>query len=411
VTTSARAPRVVAVVPARGGSVGVPLKNLEPVGGRPLVVRAVQACLDARLVDEVVVSSDHDGILAVAQRAGATPVKRPADISGSTASSESAVLHALDALPADRAADVVLLVQCTSPFVEAAAIDEGVDAVLSGNADTSFSVVGNHAFLWRPLPGDDDPAARTADLEAGRVSGLAGVNHDEQQPRARRQDLPPEFRETGAFYVMRVDALRHHGRRFVGRLHAVAVPELHAMEIDSHADLAVARALAPVVDTPGVLDVDALVTDFDGVHTDDTVSVDQDGREAVRVSREDGMGVALARAAGLRMLILSTEVNPVVAARARKLQVPVLQGIADKGQALKEWMEAENLDPARVAYVGNDVNDLGCLQAVGWPVAVAGAHPAVLAAARLVLDRRGGHGAVRQVCDLAVAGVEARERR
>jgi YrbI family 3-deoxy-D-manno-octulosonate 8-phosphate phosphatase len=379
------AARVMAVIPARGGSVGVPMKNLEPVGGRALVVRAVEACLATRLIDDVVVSSDHPTILDVARRAGARPVVRPAELSGPQATSESAVLHAVDQLPPALAPQVVVLVQCTSPFIDAEALDAAIDAVVSGQADTAFSAIDNHAFLWRPDP----------------VTGLTGVNHDPSY-RARRQDREPEYRETGAFYVMGSDRLRAYGRRFVGRLHAQLVPELHALEVDSPTDLAVARALAASIDHPAVLDVDAVVTDFDGVHTDNTVTVDQDGQESVQVSRDDGMGVSLALDAGLRMLILSTERNPVVAARGRKLKVPVLQGLPDKAQALKEWLAAENLDPARVAYLGNDVNDLGCLELVGWPVAVADAHPQVLAAARLVLNRSGGAGAVRELCDLAV---------
>jgi YrbI family 3-deoxy-D-manno-octulosonate 8-phosphate phosphatase len=151
------------------------------------------------------------------------------------------------------------------------------------------------------------------------------------------------------------------------------------------------------------VDVDAVVTDFDGVHTDDRAVVDQEGQEAVVVSRSDGMGVARLRRAGVRVLILSTENNPVVAARARKLGVPVLHGIDDKQQALLDWMSSEGLDPQRVAYVGNDVNDVGALSSVGWPVAVPDAHPHVRAVARVVLSRRGGHGAVRDLSDRVLA--------
>lgn len=372
------------MIPARGGSVGVPLKNLELVGGRPLLVRAIESCRAAAAIDEVVVSSDHAGSLEVARRAGARAVLRPAELSGSQATSESAVLHAVQQL--ESPPEVVVLVQCTSPFIDPGALDAAVAAVVGGRAETAFSAIDNHAFLWRP-----DAAA-----------GLTGVNHDPSF-RARRQDRAPEYRETGAFYVMGTDRLRRHGHRFAGRLHAQLVPELHALEIDSPADLAVARALAATLDRPAALDVDALVTDFDGVHTDDHALVERGGREAVRVSRGDGLGVGSARDAGVRMLILSSETDPVVSARGAKLGVPVLQGVADKAQALKGWLAEEDLDPARVAYVGNDVNDLGCLHLVGWPVAVADAHPAVLAAARLVLARRGGEGAVREVCDLVVA--------
>jgi len=99
------------------------------------------------------------------------------------------------------------------------------------------------------------------------------------------------------------------------------------------------------------------------------------------------------------VLILSTETNSVVAARARKLRVDVRQGIDDKAAVLREWASAAGVPLARVAYVGNDVNDLSCLELVGWPVAVPEAHPSVRAAARVILTRTGGHGAVRELAD------------
>jgi len=188
-----------------------------------------------------------------------------------------------------------------------------------------------------------------------------------------------------------------------------------AMEIDTPDDLHIARLRAAVleeqerIDGLPVIDVDALVMDFDGVHTDDRLYLGQDGQESVRLSREDGMGIKLARQAGLKMLILSTEVNPVVAARGRKLQVPVIHGQSDKAQALKEWIAAEGLDPERVAYVGNDVNDLGCLRMVGWPIAVPNAHADVLALARLTLTKDGGSGAVREICELLTHAIAERE--
>jgi YrbI family 3-deoxy-D-manno-octulosonate 8-phosphate phosphatase len=390
--TLRRTPRVLAVIPARGGSAGVPLKNLEPVGGRPLVVRAVESCLASRLVSDVVVSSDHPSIQASARRAGARIINRPATISGDTATSESAVLHAMDELAADgMPAEIVILVQCTSPFIAPEDLDSAIAQVIADEADVVFSAVDNHAFLWRY--GDDS---------------LVGVNHDSSF-RQRRQDREPEFRETGAFYVMRGEGLRKHGRRFFGRLAAQRVAERHAIEIDTPEDLRLAQLIASVIDGPPPVDVDAIVTDFDGVHTDDGVFVAQDGTEGVLVSREDGMGVSMARKAGIRLLILSTETNPVVSARAAKLKVPVLQGLGDKATALREWLDGEGLDPNRVAYLGNDVNDLGCLGLVGWPVAVANAHPDVQAAARMVLRRRGGAGAVRELCELVVQATARRQ--
>ncbi|SDJ76965.1 3-deoxy-D-manno-octulosonate 8-phosphate phosphatase, YrbI family [Nonomuraea maritima] len=372
--------RVLAVVPARGGSAGVPLKNLALVGGVPLVTRAVRACLRAELVDEVVVSTDHAGIAEAARKAGATVVDRPEELSGAAASSESAVLHALDALGADP--EVVVLVQATSAFIDPEALSAAVRKVLDGEADSVVSGLPTHAFLW--------------------TAAGAGVNHD-PAVRKLRQELEPQYRENGAFYVMRASGLREHGHRFFGAITVQPVPAQHGLEIDTPEDLELARALAPFVDRPEPIDVDAVVTDFDGVHTDDRAYVDSDGREMVQVSRSDGMGVSLLRRAGVRVLVLSTEQNPVVAARARKLGVPVLQGLADKRTVLREWLASEGLDPARVAYVGNDVNDLGAMAEVGWPIATPEAHPKARAAARVVLTRPGGSGAVRELCERVLA--------
>ncbi|NOV99318.1 YrbI family 3-deoxy-D-manno-octulosonate 8-phosphate phosphatase [Isoptericola chiayiensis] len=382
---------VLVVIPARGGSAGVPLKNLQRVGGSSLVARAVRSATAAATVTDVVVSTDHEEIAREGAEHGARVVRRPADLSGATASSESAVLHALDALVDDgRGSEpaVTVLLQATSPFLDPADLDAAIGQVLAGEHDVVVAVAATHDFQWRL----DD-------------SGPVPVGHTTDH-RPRRQDRAPHFRETGAFYVMRTAGLREHGTRFFGSVGLQPVAPDWALEIDEPRDLWLARTLLDqpsADDTTGsasaTLDVDALVTDFDGVHTDDGVHVDSDGVESVRVHRGDGLGIARLRDAGLPILILSKERNPVVSARGIKLGVDVLQGVDDKATALREWCVSNRLDPARVAYVGNDVNDLPALHLVGWPVAVADAHPDVLAAARVVTAARGGHGAVREICD------------
>jgi N-acylneuraminate cytidylyltransferase len=383
---------VVAIIPARGGSTGVPRKNVLPVGGVPLVARAVAAARAAERVDEVVVTTDDDEIARVAAEAGATIVRRPAELAGATASSESALLHALDDLERRGIpASTIVFLQATSPFIAPAGIDEAVDLVTSGEVDCAFSAYETYGFLW----------GRGEDAQAH------AINHDAAH-RPRRQDRSPHYLETGAFYAFDAAGFRRAGHRFFGRIGIVEVPERSAIEIDEPAQLAVARAIAPLIDAPhAVIDVDAVVTDFDGVHTDDTALVDADGGEHVRVSRSDGMGIARLRRAGIPVLILSTETHPVVGARAAKLQVEVRQAVADKAAVLTEWAQSRGIPLERIAYLGNDVNDLPALQIVGWPIVVADARPEARAAARHVLSRRGGDGAVRELAELVLSAVGA----
>ncbi|MFI1967349.1 cytidylyltransferase domain-containing protein [Streptomyces pathocidini] len=393
-------PTVLAVIPARGGSKGVPAKNLAAVGGVPLVVRAVRECLASRVVTDVVVSTDDAGIAAAARGAGADVVQRPAAIAGDTATSEAAVLHAMDAHEAmhGKAVDVVLLVQCTSPFIAREDVDGVAAAILKDGADTALTVAAFHGFVWR----DAEHRAEGEDAADSKESGGFGVNHDKSF-RPRRQDRPQDLLETGAVYAMDAAGFREAGHRFFGRTELVRTDPARVLEVDDPHDLARARALAPLLDAPrpGALptrdDIDAVVLDFDGTQTDDRVLVDSDGREMVAVHRGDGLGIAALRKSGLNLLILSTEQNPVVAARARKLRVPVLHGIDRKDLALKQWCEEQGIAPERVLYVGNDVNDLPCFGLVGWPVAVAGAHDVVRGAARAVTSTPGGNGAIREI--------------
>ncbi|MGW5738220.1 MULTISPECIES: cytidylyltransferase domain-containing protein [Streptomyces] len=405
--------RVLAVIPARGGSKGVPAKNLAPVGGVPLVARAVRECLAARLVTDVVVSTDDHVIAEAARAAGAEVVLRPAAIAGDTATSEAAVLHAMDAHEAlhGTTVDVVLLVQCTSPFIVREDVDGVVGSIVDGGADTALTVAPFHGFVWRDA--DDEPAALDA-RHTGQVGGSTkvarstatdggyGVNHDKSF-RPRRQDRPQDLLETGAVYAMDVTGFREHKHRFFGRTELVRTDPARVLEIDDPHDLARARALAPLFDSgradalPTRDDIDAVVLDFDGTQTDDRVLIDSEGREFVSVHRGDGLGIAALRDAGIPLLILSTEQNPVVAARARKLKLPVLHGIDRKDLALKQWCEEQGIAPERVLYVGNDVNDLPCFGLVGWPVAVASAHDVVRGAARAVTALPGGDGAIREI--------------
>lgn len=148
--------------------------------------------------------------------------------------------------------------------------------------------------------------------------------------------------------------------------------------------------------------LDLLVYDFDGVMTDNRVRVDQAGGESVACSRADGLGVDLIRSLGLPQIIVSTETNPVVRARAEKLKLFLLQGIRDKRQALVDYCAEQGYALNRVLYVGNDVNDLTAMQVVGFPVCPSDAHPAIRNLASWVVAARGGGGVIREIADQIV---------
>lgn len=218
----------IAMIPARGGSKGIPRKNLQPLAGKPLVAHTIEQARAAHTIDRVLVSTDDAEIGAVAQHYGAEVLWRPATISGDTASSEAALLHALDALQQSEGAapELVVFLQCTSPLTRAADIDGAVHALLAEEADTALAVTPFHYFLW----------------QQDEQGNAVGVNHD-KAVRLLRQQRAPQYRETGAVYVMRTAGFRQAKHRFFGKTALYIMPAERCLEIDEPFDLQMAEWL------------------------------------------------------------------------------------------------------------------------------------------------------------------------
>ena len=152
-----------------------------------------------------------------------------------------------------------------------------------------------------------------------------------------------------------------------------------------------------------------LVFDFDGVFTDNRVLVLQDGTEAVMCSRADGLGLDRLRKCGLELLVLSKEQNPVVAARCNKLRLPYIQGCDEKAERLQNEINNRGITLHEVAYVGNDINDVECMEVVGLPISVADGYPEAKQVAHWIGTVPGGQGAVREVCDWMASILERKE--
>lgn len=384
------------IILARGGSKGVLHKNLRQVQGVSLIGRAVRAARASASVDATYVSTDDAAIAQEARKHGAIVIERPADLSGSAASSESGWLHALRTIKTDRP-DLkhLVMLQCTSPFITGADIDGCLAAMIRQKAVCALSVIEDHSFLW------------TVDAQGVGI----GMNHDHTAQRKRRQDLPPQYRESGAIYCVQVSAFETAGVRFCGpaALYPVGHPP---MEIDTEADLALCQRIAAdpslgPLDINSLQRVRAVVMDFDGVHTDNLVQVHQDGTETVRTSRGDGMGLQMLRDLGdIDLMILSKERNPVVLARAQKLKIEVHHAVDDKVATLEKWLGSKGLTWGDLLYVGNDVNDAAAMQASGLSACPCDAHPDILSMADWILPAPGGKGALRAMCD-AMLGARA----
>jgi N-acylneuraminate cytidylyltransferase len=385
---------VLVIIPARGGSHRLPKKNVRLVAGRPLIAHTIEHARRSRLVTRTVVSTEDPEIASISREAGAEVIERPKALASETATSESALRHALEHLERMEGyrPDLIVFLQCTSPVRQPDDIDRAVQALLDSGADSLFSATRSKWLIWR----SDGPWVKS-------------FNYD-FLARRREQDMEDEWRENGSLYVLRPWVLFDHTNRLGGKIAVHEMDYWSSFQIDSPEDLELCdwilrRRMAQQRLALLPPKISAVVFDFDGVFTDNRVLVAEDGVEAVLCNRSDGLGLDRLRASGLPLLVLSTEENPVVAARCRKVRVECRQGLADKAGALAQYARERGIPLAEVIYVGNDLNDRECLASVGCGVVVADAHPSVRDLARIRLENNGGTGAVREMCDLVLAKI------
>ena len=379
----------VAFIPARGGSRGIPGKNLALLGGVPLLAHTVRQARAAAGIDRIVCSTDDEQIKEAAKRLGCEIVSRPAALATDMASTEDAMRHFLQEDGGLQDSDVIVLLQVTSPFRGQGAIDAALRRFDEARADSLVSVVATHRFRWHVS------------------EGWAVAEDYAPAQRPRRQDLANRYVENGSIYVTRVGALLAEGHRLAGSTVAFVMPEDAALEIDSPWDLDNARALWPVWHRADCITllrpIKMLAVDCDGVLTDNRVAVSESGAEAMIFNRGDGYGLHMARERGIELVVISREENPTVEHRCAKLKVKCLSGVADKAAAIASVAAASDLPRGAIAFMGNDLPDIPAMQWVGVPIAVADADPEVVNVARIITTRPGGGGAVREICDWLVA--------
>jgi N-acylneuraminate cytidylyltransferase len=231
-----------------------------------------------------------------------------------------------------------------------------------------------------------------------------------------RQALPTIYWQTGHIDVIRTRTIREKQSLTGDRILPLTIEPCYSVDIDDLTHWRLAETILsengndvvrPAV-APPLAGIRLFVFDFDGVFTDNHVQIGQDGLEYVTCNRGDGLGIERLRRHGIEAVVLSTEMNPVVGARCRKLKLPFVQGVSDKGLALRALSQSRDIGLEEIAYVGNDINDLECLRLARLAFVPADAHPDAQKEAGFVLRSRGGHGAVREVCELAIAASSCR---
>jgi len=407
---------ILALIPARGGSKGIPHKNIRNFAGYPLIAWSIAAAKQSELVTRVIVSTDDEEIAAVARECGAeTPFLRPAEFAQDKSTDLPVFEHALKWLEETESykPEIVIQLRPTSPIRPRGMIDDAINILINHkDADCVRGVVPaaqNPHKMWR------------FDESNKPMKPLLTVEGIVEPYNAPRQILPPIYWQTGHIDAIRVSTIAEKHSLTGDVIYPLMIDPRYTVDIDTLPDWAKYEALVYSgleMISPGDKSrrkmpetIKMIISDFDGVISDGRVWTDEKGHETVAATRADSMQVVELRQRGIEIMILSSEVNPVVLQRAKKMGVEAIHGISlnGKGEALKQFLSDKKIDAAQVIYLGNDFNDLPCFEIAGWSVAVADSYPEVLRAADYVLKTRGGYGALRELCDLILKNIEEKK--
>lgn len=376
--------KVIAFIPVRGGSKSIPLKNIKPLCGKPLVCWSIDALEDCEEVDEIVIATDSDNIWETVDTRNYKKVKlyrRNKENASDTSTTESVMLEYIrqSLLPEE---DVFMLVQATSPLTQTVHFSEALQKYATGTYDSMLTCVRNKRFFWN---------------EKG-----TSLNYDYRN-RPRRQNFDGMLMENGAFYINKVGNILRDGNRLSGHIGIYEMPEYTATEIDEPDDWTIIenliqRHMLTTENHKGKIKL--FLSDVDGTLTDGGMYYSENGDELKKFNTRDGMGFQLLREAGVKTGIVTSEDTNIVTNRAMKLKVDYIrQGKVNKGKigAVKDIAEELGISFNEIAYIGDDINCIELLSSVGIAACPSDAHLKVRnIPSIMVMTRRGGEGCVRE---------------
>lgn len=382
----------VAFIPVRGGSKSIPLKNIKQICGKPLVYWTVRAACGCRYIDKVYVATDSIKIRETVEsfKSGTETelfskvvvVDRSAESASDTASTESAMLE----FAGNYVFDNIILVQATSPLLQASDLDRGFEIYQTESTDSVLSVVRQKRFHWTS---DDQGFSRPTNYD---------VFH-----RPRRQEFDGYLVENGAFYITSRSDLIKSQNRVSGNIKAVEMNEDTFFEIDEPSDWVIIEALMKKNGMSAPVDIPLIkmfLTDCDGCLTDGGMYYSEKGDELKKFNTRDGMAFAMLREKGVLTGIITSENVDLNRRRAEKLKLDILEsGCRDKLTAIKRVCKEYNVELENVCYIGDDVNDIESIKAVGYGCCPADAMPEVKSVAKYVTKVVGGRGVVREIVD------------
>lgn len=382
----------IAYIPVRGGSKSIPFKNIKSIAGRPLVYWSIKAACECEEIDEVYVSTDSGVIRDVVMSFNLEKVKvvdRSEQSATDTASTELGMLEFAKTLDFTN----IALIQATSPLTTANDLKKGFDLKKKHGVDSILSVVRQKRFIWK-------------DESKGYA---APINYNYLE-RPRRQEFDGFLAENGAFYITGRSALLKTNCRISGNIKTVEMPAETYVELDEPEDWHVIEALllkrGAIVEN---LEIKMFLTDCDGTLTDGGMYYSESGEALKKFNTRDGAGLRMLKERGIITGIITGEMSESVRVRAEKIMVDELvMGVSDKLSIIKELCQKYGVEMRHVAYIGDDLNDLGAIQNVGIGICVADAIDIVKNSAILITKAKGGESAVREAAEFILRrmGVE-----
>lgn len=375
----------IALIPVRGGSKSIPLKNVKEFCGFPLVYWTVKAAQDCKEIDKIYVTTDSEKIKEVVegfQMSKVQVVGRSPQSASDTASTESVMLE----FAHEYVFDNMVLIQATSPLLTSEDLDRGMKLFGQPDVDSVLSTVRQKRFCWKE-----------------EKEYVTPINYDYNQ-RPRRQEFEGYLVENGAFYIISKALLLESKCRLAGRIKAIEMPENTYYEIDEPGDWIVMEQLMnhrmKVQAKISFPDIKMFLTDSDGCLTDGGMYYSEQGDELKKFNTRDGMGFAILKQKGILTGIITGENVMLVKRRAEKLQLDICKcGIKDKLACVKELCKEYKISLANVAYVGDDINDLELMKLVGYSCCPSDAATTVKEVADYVAQANGGQGVIREVVD------------